>query len=67
MSSTAKPPLLALPSRISRYEVRASIVTWAAIHTGRGVLNPLAVSDHNCKTDEIADSEANEIISSVSP
>lgn len=48
MSSTAKPPLLALPSRISRYGVRASIVTCAAIHTGRGLFNPLAVSDHNC-------------------
>lgn len=51
MSSTAKPPLLALPSRISRYGIRASIVTWAGIHTGRGLLNPLAVSDHSCNNE----------------
>lgn len=48
MSSTAKPPLLALPSRISRYGVRASMATCADIHTGRGLFSPLAVSDHNC-------------------
>lgn len=51
MSSTAKPPLLALPSRISRYGVRASIATCAAIHTGRGSFNPLAVNDHNCNNE----------------
>lgn len=51
MSSTAKPPLLALPSRISRYGVLASMVTCAAIHTGRGLFSPLAVNDHNCNNE----------------
>lgn len=50
ISSTAKPPLLALPSRINRHGLRASIATWAAIHTGRGLLSPFAVNDHNCNT-----------------
>jgi hypothetical protein len=49
MSSIAKPPLLALPSKISRYGNRVSIVTCAQVHDGLGLLNPFAVIDQSLK------------------